>query len=324
MFLKKLRSKPECSCSRAHRKSKNRSRHDLTPSPCLPFLSHWRSLCMHLPRMIGRSGIATGCCTQKISRRLAAIPLSLSLPSFTPISVPSSSSVRSLTMSSTSSTGTDPSIKPAAPASSSLHPHLRPLTNLFTHSPVGASSAQPWIGTGVGSYPSIKNFSYEEELSFTPAAGARPFVSYTQRTWAAPGGERGGRSKAMHEESGYLRFVKPPQDGAPEGSNEDGIEEWGLAEGVICQNTGMQEVLAGRWTRKGEEVTLAMDTTSVARTQSAKGPHVTHVRRIYTFPSATNSNPSSDCLKVHILMSTTRTPELTTHLQSELTKQQSS
>ena len=85
-----------------------------------------------------------------------------------------------------------------------------------------------WVGPGRGAYPTIKDFSYEEELEFANAAG-KPFVSYVQRTWVAGS----ARSKPMHEENGFLRFV-----GAMAGRH---------VEMMVTQCTGTQENLYGSY-----------------------------------------------------------------------------
>jgi hypothetical protein len=56
-----------------------------------------------------------------------------------------------------------------------------------------------WRGSGTGIYPTIDDFSYEEEMVFTHTG--RPFLVYSSKTWnpetAAP----------MHSESGFIRSI---------------------------------------------------------------------------------------------------------------------
>jgi THAP4-like, heme-binding beta-barrel domain len=106
-----------------------------------------------------------------------------------------------------------------------------------------------WRGEGRGSYPTIESFEYGEEAAFGHVG--KPFLSYTQRTWAL------GDSRPLHSESGYLR----PQ---PEGRIEL----------VLAQPSGLVEVDEG--VVRGGHVDLT--STLVARTSSAK--EVTEVRRV--------------------------------------------
>lgn len=86
---------------------------------------------------------------------------------------------------------------------------MQPLANL-----IGT-----WEGEGSGKYPTIKGFSYREELTFTDVG--KPFLFYNQRTWANGGG-------LMHVETGYLRAPSPE-----------------TAEFVIAQPTGQSELAEG-------------------------------------------------------------------------------
>jgi hypothetical protein len=98
-----------------------------------------------------------------------------------------------------------------------------------------------WRGTGTGEYPTIDNFSYEEETEFWHSG--RPWVGYVQKT----------RSRAtgmpMHSESGYLR---PKRDGS--------------IEAVIAHAFGGVEVLEGRI--EGDEI--HMKSTNYSITSTAK------------------------------------------------------
>lgn len=161
-----------------------------------------------------------------------------------------------------------------------IHPNVQPVFGLLGQ----------WNGSGKGSFPTLpKSFEFEEELLF--ANHNKPFVSYTQRTWAAGS----DRSKPMHEENGFLRFV--------------GGE---AVEALITQCTGVQEQLAGRWVRDEslQTITITLDSTGVVRTPSAKEPHVTQVQRVYTF------NLDGDSLSYTVSMATATTP-LTVHLQGQ-------
>jgi hypothetical protein len=147
-----------------------------------------------------------------------------------------------------------------------------------------------WNGSGTGSYPTITGFTYDEELVF--ANTGRPFVSYTQRTWL--GGS--DRARPMHEENGFLRFV-----GA------------GKVEALITQCTGVQEILAGEWSKdeSSQAVTITLDSTGLTRTPSAGQPFVTQVRRVYKF------DLDGEGLEYTVSMATNNTPELTVHLKGK-------
>jgi hypothetical protein len=120
-----------------------------------------------------------------------------------------------------------------------LHPDLEPLAALIGR----------WKGEGRGAYPTIDDFTYQEEVAFSHSG--KPFLAYTQRTWALDDG------RPLHSEAGYLR----PQPG-------------GRVELVLAQPAGIVEVHQG--TVSGGHVALA--STLVARTPSAKD--VEAVRRI--------------------------------------------
>lgn len=68
-----------------------------------------------------------------------------------------------------------------------IHPNLRDLAPL-----IGT-----WAGEGHGEYPTISEFDYRDEVTFTDVG--KPFLVYTQRTWI--------EDTPMHVETGYLRGV---------------------------------------------------------------------------------------------------------------------
>jgi hypothetical protein len=62
-----------------------------------------------------------------------------------------------------------------------------------------------WVGEGQGHYPTISSFGYGEEVRFWHVG--KPFVAYSQRTWALDDG------RPLHSEAGYWR---PKPDGVVE------------------------------------------------------------------------------------------------------------
>lgn len=123
---------------------------------------------------------------------------------------------------------------------SDLHPDLVPLAFLLG----------TWRGEGVGGYPTLESFRYGEEVTFRH--NGKPFLAYTQRTWALDDG------RPLHAESGYWR-------GLPDGA----------VEVVLAHPTGIAEIYYG--TVAGTRIDLATDV--VARTVTAK--EVTALTRLY-------------------------------------------
>lgn len=109
-----------------------------------------------------------------------------------------------------------------------MHPAVEPLAFLLG----------TWVGEGDGVYPTIAPFRYREEVRFSE--NGKPFVAYTQRTWALDDG------RPLHGESGYLR---PLEGGA-------GVEY------VLAQPTGIAEIGSG--TLRGTRLALAARVTRTA------------------------------------------------------------
>jgi hypothetical protein len=118
-----------------------------------------------------------------------------------------------------------------------IPPEVEPLTWLLG----------TWSGEGRGFYPTIDDFSYGEETTFS--CPGKPFVAYAQRTWSLDDG------RPLHSETGYLR----PRDGG--------------VEAVIAEPIGIVEVYAG--TLDAER--LELRTTAISSTPTAKD--ITSVRR---------------------------------------------
>ena len=87
-----------------------------------------------------------------------------------------------------------------------------------------------WKGGGKGIYPTIDDFTYEEELHFWHSG--KPVMAYTSRTWSPEDG------RAFHSEMGYWR---PQQDGS--------------VEVVVAHSFGLTEILTGTLSRDRAELT---------------------------------------------------------------------
>jgi hypothetical protein len=125
-----------------------------------------------------------------------------------------------------------------------LHPALAPIGWL-----VGT-----WRGLGVGGYPTIEAFRYEQELTFSH--DGRPFLAYDSRTWLID--DDANRVRPSGRESGFWRAQPERQ-----------------LEVVLAHPSGIVEVYVGEATFS--KIELATDV--VARTESAK--EVTGSKRLY-------------------------------------------
>ncbi|MEP6761244.1 MAG: FABP family protein [Sporichthyaceae bacterium] len=112
-----------------------------------------------------------------------------------------------------------------------------------------------WRGLGVGGYPTIENFRFSQEVSFTEAAG-KPFLHYISHTWLLD--DDGVEVRPLAQETGYWR---PQPDGA--------------LEVLLVHPTGFVEIYLG--TADGAKIELSTDV--VARTDTAKNYTAGH--RLY-------------------------------------------
>jgi hypothetical protein len=135
-----------------------------------------------------------------------------------------------------------------------------------------------WRGEGRGTYPTITDFAYGEEITLRDIG--RPFLLYEQRTWALDDG------KPLHAEAGYWR-PKPA----------------GRIELLIAQATGMVEVDEG--TIDGGRVEVA----SRAVASAATGPDVSGVTRSF--------DVDGDILRYELRMAAVGHP-LLLHLEATL------
>ena len=74
-----------------------------------------------------------------------------------------------------------------------LPEQLMPLSWLIGH----------WIGVGTGQYPTIEDFRFGQEVSFS--SDGRPFLSYWSRSWMLD--EDGNRVRPLATEAGFWRPV---------------------------------------------------------------------------------------------------------------------
>jgi len=141
-----------------------------------------------------------------------------------------------------------------------------------------------WRGPGEGHYPTIDDFGYLEELSFSHVG--KPFLAMNQRT-------RHPQSDApMHAEVGYLR---------PQPSR--------AIEMVLAQPTGVVEIHAGSVEEKSDGVIVDLRAERVEGTRTAKP--ITEVRR--------RLEVTGDTLKIDMWMAAMGQP-LTHHLSAELNR----
>ena len=112
-----------------------------------------------------------------------------------------------------------------------------------------------WRGLGVGGYPDVPEFRYEQELSFTH--DGRPFLAYTSQSWLLD--DDGARLRPSGTERGFWRPGAAPRD----------------VEVLLAHPTGIVEVYVGEVAFS--KIELASDV--VARTATAKA--VTALTRLY-------------------------------------------
>lgn len=139
---------------------------------------------------------------------------------------------------------------PASPADErdappDLHPALEHLAFL-----VGR-----WQGLGVGGYPTIDSFRYEQEVELDH--DGRPFLSYRSRSWLID--DEGARIRPGASEVGWWRPGAQPRD----------------VEVLLAHPTGIVEVYVGEVVFSRVELV----TDVVARTRTAKA--VTALKRLY-------------------------------------------
>jgi hypothetical protein len=103
-----------------------------------------------------------------------------------------------------------------------------------------------WRGVGVGGYPTIEQFRFSQEITFSELPG-KPFVHHLSRSWLLDAD--GNEVRALAQETGYWR---PDADGS--------------IELLLSHPTGYSEV----WLGKAHGPKIELRTDVVARTDTAK------------------------------------------------------
>ncbi|MDQ1670415.1 MAG: hypothetical protein QOE40_2476, partial [Actinomycetota bacterium] len=103
-----------------------------------------------------------------------------------------------------------------------------------------------WRGLGVGGYPTIEEFRFCQEVSFTEAPG-KPFLHYISHTWLLD--EEGNQVRPLAQETGYWR---------PQADQK--------LEVLLSHPTGYVEIYLG----EVDGAKIELQTDVVARTDTAK------------------------------------------------------
>ena len=156
-----------------------------------------------------------------------------------------------------------------------LHPMCEPLAPLLG----------TWRGPGRGSYPTIDDFAYTEELVFGHVG--KPFLSMMQRSRDL------STDQPLHAEAGYLRAL-------PDGA----------VELTVAQPSGIVEVDVGSVTETSDGLVVELESAEVGLTPSAKS--VTAVRRRLCLSGAT--------LVSELWMAAVGEADLIHHVRSELSQ----
>ncbi|MDE0657668.1 MAG: FABP family protein [Acidimicrobiaceae bacterium] len=156
-----------------------------------------------------------------------------------------------------------------------LHPLCEPLAALLG----------TWRGRGQGSYPTIDDFAYAEELVFGHVG--KPFLSMVQRSRDLLTGE------PLHAEAGYLRAL-------PDGA----------VELTVAQPSGVVEVDVGSVTKTSGGLVVELESAEVGLTSTAKS--VTAVRRRLEVTGST--------LISELWMAAVGEADLIHHVRSELSR----
>lgn len=141
-----------------------------------------------------------------------------------------------------------------------------------------------WTGEGRGWYPTVADFAYREEATFT-AVGQKPLVAYSQRTFHADDG------RPLHAETGYFRLT-----------------DSGTIELVLAHPNGYAEVSTVVVTDDG-----GLDVETLVLTPTPTAKPVVGIRRRFRFDG-------DDVLAYELDMEAMALP-MQGHLQARLTRQ---
>ena len=163
------------------------------------------------------------------------------------------------------------------------HPAIAPLSFLLGR----------WEGIGKGGYPTIGDFDFIQQLTFTHIG--KPYLIYTSRSWRLEEGPNGElrRGEPLAVETGFWR----PREG-------------GKVEVLLTHPTGITEIYVGEVT--GTKIDLATDV--VARTETAK--EVTAGKRLYGLIDSPGTPGEKDLAYAYDMAAVGQ--PLTPHLSAQL------
>lgn len=141
-----------------------------------------------------------------------------------------------------------------------------------------------------GSYPTIKDFNYCEEISFVSIG--QPMFNYTSRSWHPE------TKRPMHLETGFLKVYEKI-------NNEDSTK----VEFILAHNFGLSTIEQGYISEKS----IHLKTNGIVTSERSKSPHVTEITREYRLLDDNH-------LEQVIHMATTNTPTLHKHLLAKYVK----
>ncbi|MDQ1628937.1 MAG: hypothetical protein QOI54_2681 [Actinomycetota bacterium] len=102
-----------------------------------------------------------------------------------------------------------------------------------------------WQGVGVGGYPTIDEFRFSQEVTFSE--NGKPFLHYLSRSWLLD--DQGNQVRPLAQETGYWRAQ-------PEGRLEV----------LLTHPSGYVEI----WLGEADGAKIELSTDVVARTETAK------------------------------------------------------
>jgi hypothetical protein len=119
-----------------------------------------------------------------------------------------------------------------------------------------------WAGEGVGGYPTVDTFGFEQQIDVTN--DGRPFLGYTSRSWILD--DDGARVRPAAFETGFWRPAHPPTDPTDADTDADAAAASGDVDLLLTHSSGFVEV----WTGVADGPRISLQTDVVARTPTAK------------------------------------------------------